>query len=112
MSPLIPACLVGRWVTGRRVTDKGVGFDGRHFDVLHAPFAANAIEDNEARPRVNKPLGEWNSVEIVSANGQVKSSLNGVLVSTVSEHEYTAGHIGFQAEGSEIAWRNIRIKEN
>ena len=34
------------------------------------------------------------------------------LVSTVSEHEYQAGHIGFQSEGSEIRWRNIRIKAN
>jgi hypothetical protein len=68
--------------------------------------------DADARRRALRPVGQWNSVEIVSANGQIKSSLNGVLVSTVSEHEYTAGHVGFQSEGSEIAWRNIRIKEN
>jgi cytochrome c2 len=68
--------------------------------------------DNDARRRVLRPVGEWNSVEIVSANGQIKSSLNGTLISTISEHEYTGGHIGFQSEGSEIAWRNIRIKEN
>jgi mono/diheme cytochrome c family protein len=68
--------------------------------------------DNDARRRALRPVGEWNAIEIVSANGQIKSSLNGALISTISEHEYTGGHIGFQSEGSEIAWRNIRIKEN
>jgi cytochrome c2 len=68
--------------------------------------------DNDARRRALRPVGEWNSIEILSANGQIKSSLNGTLISTISEHEYTGGHIGFQSEGSEIAWRNIRIKEN
>jgi hypothetical protein len=68
--------------------------------------------DNDARRRALRPVGEWNAIEILSANGQIKSSLNGTLISTISEHEYTGGHIGFQSEGSEIAWRNIRIKEN
>jgi hypothetical protein len=67
-------------------------------------------QDAEARRRAIRPIGQWNSVEIVSANGQVKSSLNGVLISTVTEHEYEAGYLGFQSEGSEIHWRNIRIK--
>jgi 3-keto-disaccharide hydrolase len=54
---------------------------------------------------------EWNSVEIAARDGQVKSSLNGTLISTISEHEFTeAGFIGFQSEGAEIHWRNIRIK--
>ena len=61
-------------VTERGLGQKGVGFDGRHFDVLHPPFAENAIEDNEARLRVNKPIGEWNSVEIVAKNGASRHS--------------------------------------
>jgi hypothetical protein len=42
----------------------------------------------------------------------VRSYLNGTLVSTITEHEFKApGHIGFQSEGGELHWRNIRIKE-
>jgi mono/diheme cytochrome c family protein len=90
---------------------KGVGFDGRHFDVLHPPFAENAIEDHEARLRVNKPLGEWNSVEIVSKNGAVRAFLNGTLISTVPEHPIKdPGHIVFQIQGAPMHWRNIRIR--
>ncbi len=50
-------------------------------------------------------------MEIVSSNGEIKASLNGVLVSTVLEHEFTEpGHIAFESQGTEIQWRNIRIK--
>ena len=68
-------------------------------------------DDPEARAKAWKPTGEWNSAEIVSRNGQVWSYLNGALVNTVTEHEFKqAGYIGFQSEGGEVHWRNIRIK--
>ena len=60
---------------------------------------------------VLRPLGAWNDVEIVSAAGVITGSVNGVLISTFRDHEFkTAGHIGFQSEGSEVRFRNIRIK--
>jgi hypothetical protein len=88
-----------------------VAFDGRHFDVLHAPFAANAIADNDARLRVNRPLGEWNSVEIVAKDGMVKASLNGALITTIPEHAASEpGHIVVQIQGAPMYWRNLRIR--
>ena len=72
---------------------------------------ATATHDEEARRRVRRPPEEWNSVEIISRNGEVKGYLNGVLLSTVTNHEFKApGSIGLQSEGSEVHWRNIRIK--
>jgi mono/diheme cytochrome c family protein len=68
--------------------------------------------DTEARKRAVHPVGQWNTVEIVSKDGQVWNYLNGVLVSQVTHHEYTdPGYIGLQSEGAKIYWRNIRIKE-
>jgi len=68
--------------------------------------------DTEARKRAVRPVGQWNTVEIVAKDGQVWNYLNGVLVSQVTHHEYTEpGYIGFQSEGAKIYWRNIRIKE-
>jgi mono/diheme cytochrome c family protein len=68
--------------------------------------------DTEARKRAVHPVGQWNTVEIVSKDGQVWNYLNGVLVSQVTHHEYTEpGYIGLQSEGAKIYWRNIRIKE-
>jgi hypothetical protein len=70
-----------------------------------------ATSDNEARMRAIRPVGQWNSAEIVSKDGKVTTSLNGVLITTVTEHEFTeAGYIGFQSEGGQIQWRNVRIK--
>jgi hypothetical protein len=68
--------------------------------------------DTEARKRAVHPVGQWNTVEIVSKDGQVWNYLNGMLVSQVTHHEYTdPGYIGLQSEGAKIYWRNIRIKE-
>jgi hypothetical protein len=52
-------------------------------------------------------------VEIQAKNGQVRASLNGTFVSTVTHHEFTEpGSIGFQAEDANITWRNIVIKDD
>lgn len=61
-----------------------------------------------------KPVGQWNTYEIAAKiGGTVEVSVNGVKVATVLEHPFTeAGHIGFQVEGSEIHWKNIRIRED
>ena len=68
-------------------------------------------EEPGAMQKSIRPLGEWNSVEIVAKDGTVKSYQNGLLLNTITEHEFkAAGSIGFESEGSEIHWRNIRIK--
>jgi hypothetical protein len=37
--------------------------------------------------------------------------LNNILVTTETEHEFKeAAHMGFQFEGGELQWRNIRIR--
>ncbi len=43
--------------------------------------------------------------------GNMTISLNGSVVSTVSDCELTEGPIGFQSEGAEIHLRNIKILE-
>lgn len=68
--------------------------------------------DNDARLRGVRPLGEWNSIEIVSKDGDIKAYVNDTLVSTVTQHEYTQpGHIAVQMQGYAARWRNIRIRE-
>ena len=95
---------------------KAIAIEGKNRQVLW-PYAINSkakfVEDIEARRRVLNPLGEWNAVEIVSKDGQVKSFLNGTLISTVTEHEFKApGYLGFQNQGAELHWRNIRVRED
>jgi mono/diheme cytochrome c family protein len=103
------------FVTEHRVWPKGIEIQGNHMSLMTAlgmDTQVKAVNDEEAMRRAKKPAGQWQSAEIVSKDGQVRSYLNGTLVSTVTEHEFKApGHIGFQSEGAELHWRNIRIKE-
>jgi hypothetical protein len=67
--------------------------------------------DPETRAKVVKPVGEFNAMEIDVRGGEMVISLNGAVVSTVSECELTEGPIGFQSEGAETHWRNIQIRQ-
>jgi hypothetical protein len=102
------------FVNDHRVWPKGIQIEGYHRrPLIPLPMDAQMkfTEEPGAVAKAMRPLGAWNSVEIVSRNGQVKSSMNGIHLNTITEHEFTQpGHIGFESEGSEIHWRNIRIK--
>ena len=107
------------FITDHQVWPKSIEIQGRERDItadilLRASgigAQVTAQDDPDARARAWKPTGEWNSVEIVSRDGKIASYLNQILISTVTEHEFKApGYVGFQSEGSEIHWRNIRIK--
>jgi mono/diheme cytochrome c family protein len=94
---------------------KAIAIEGKNRQILW-PYAINSkakfTEDVEARNRMLNPLGEWNAIEIVAKDGQVRSYLNGTLISTVTEHEFKApGFLGFQNQGAELHWRNIRVRE-
>ena len=67
--------------------------------------------DKAASEKARKPVGEFNKVEIVVKGGDMVIKLNGVPVSTVGDCELTEGPIGFQSEGVETHWKNIRIRE-
>jgi hypothetical protein len=74
-----------------------------------------------------KPVGEWNSEEIMAQGTHIKVTLNGTVIvdgdiagpaanGTVDHKDHpglknTKGHIGFLGHGSVVRFRNIRIKE-
>lgn len=72
-----------------------------------------------------KPLGEWNSEEIIADGRHIKVTLNGKVIidanldditdpAVLKKHPglaRTSGHIGFLGHGSLVRFRNIRVKE-
>lgn len=74
-----------------------------------------------------KPVGEWNYEEVIADGDHIKITLNGEVILDSNIREATKngtadgkehpglfnkkGHIGFLGHGSEVKFRNIRIKE-
>ena len=68
------------------------------------------FEEFEAdRAAALRPADEWNAMEIVSRAGTVTVAINDVRVAVVTACELEEGPIGFQSEGAEVRFRNIRI---
>ena len=56
-----------------------------------------------------KPAGEWNHYEIRVQGDKVALAVNGAVVSEIAGIALRKGHVGFEGEGHEIAFRNIKL---
>jgi hypothetical protein len=76
------------------------------------PFGGNA---KDARRIVNltdgseKPLGQWNTMEIECKGDEVIVHVNGTLVNHGSKSTASSGRIALQAEGSEVEFRKVEL---
>jgi hypothetical protein len=67
--------------------------------------------DQKLKDKVTKPIGEWNTTEATcKADGSIVAKINDTEVSS-GKGDLTEGKIGFQSEGAEIHFKNIKIKE-
>ena len=93
--------------------------DGNHGDVFAIQGAT--MEPDRPHPqgwmrslpieeRAN-PFGEWNHYRIESRDGQITLAVNGKIVSGGSKSAPRKGYICLESEGSEVHFRNIRIKQ-
>ena len=60
-------------------------------------------------PDSEKPVGLWNSCDIVVRNGVVEVSVNGVAQNSASALAPGAGRIGFQLEGTAYELRRVTL---
>jgi hypothetical protein len=95
-----------------RVWPKCVEVQGLYTDHGHifgVGAKGNYKVDKAAQKKALKPHQEWQTTEVISKDGRLASLVNGIEVSS-GKGELTEGQIGFQSEGVEIQFRNIRIK--
>ncbi|MFG6446121.1 family 16 glycoside hydrolase [Microbacterium sp. P07] len=73
--------------------------------------------DNAAVAAALKPVGSWNSYELVVSGQNIKVYLNGALVNDFTNKEaardLTSGFVGVQnhGPGEAVSYRNIRVKD-
>ncbi len=63
------------------------------------------------RKKLSKGAGEWNHYYVRAINGELRLWVNGEEVSGGNGAKPATGYLCFEAEGSPIEFRNIRIRE-
>jgi hypothetical protein len=87
------------------------GMNKRHGELLFIPRKPGEGKyDIKARDKAVKKVGEWNTTEILCQDGAITAKINGTEVSS-GKGPLTEGMIGFQSEGAEVHFRNIKVKE-
>jgi hypothetical protein len=88
------------------------GMNKRHGELLFIPRSQGKGKyDMQARNKATKPVGEWNTTEIVCRDAEISAKINGTEVSS-GKGELTEGFVGFQSEGSPVHFRNIKISQS
>lgn len=57
-----------------------------------------------------KPLGEWNTIEVICDGGKITNIVNGVVVNEGTEASVTRGRILLQSEGAEVFYRKVELR--
>jgi hypothetical protein len=57
-----------------------------------------------------KPLGEWNKMEITCHGDEITVKVNGDLVNHATKLSQSKGAIGLQSEGAPIEYRDIQLR--
>ena len=73
-------------------------------------FIGGKIEGSKAVPELQKKSGEWNEWRVLVVGDKVTFSCNGKLAWEGEGVQPASGHIGLQAEGVPLEFRNLRIR--
>ncbi|RPJ80998.1 MAG: DUF1080 domain-containing protein, partial [Acidobacteria bacterium] len=57
-----------------------------------------------------RPAGEWNTYEIRAVGKTIGLWVNGTVTSEFKECDVEKGHVGLEAEGFRIEFRNLKVK--
>jgi len=58
-----------------------------------------------------KPVGEWNSMEVICKSNTIEVIVNGTLQNKATGISDTKGHICLQSEGKDIEFRNVFLNK-
>ncbi|HUG92163.1 MAG TPA: DUF1080 domain-containing protein [Planctomycetaceae bacterium] len=88
----------------------------KHRNLKDYQYSASVYDIAGADPRVSKPPGEWNTLEINCRGRHVTTVHNGVTVVDLTEETHPAirlrslrGYLGLQHHGGGVSFRNLRV---
>ena len=94
--------------------------DGNHGDVFAIQGATLTPTNSDLEKgwmrsypmhEMTNPAGEWNHYRVESLDGMLTLAVNGQVITRAYHTNPRKGYICLESEGSEIYFRNIRIKE-
>ncbi len=74
-----------------------------------AEITAPAVQADRKKDNSEKPIGEWNSCDIVVRGDTIECAVNGVAQNKITQCVPSSGKIGFQLEGYAYEMRNIKL---
>jgi hypothetical protein len=88
----------------------------KRYDSLQAAqYHGSLYKRVAARRGFLKPIGEWNVQEVMMNGNHAKITLNGTVILEDEDigrfKRPNTGHVGFLGHGTQVQFRNIRIKE-
>lgn len=86
----------GAWLFGNNITPEGT-------------LRSFTLKPDMKENRV-KPIGEWNLFQIRCVRDRITLRVNGEVVNDLTGVGMRKGYIGFEAEGFEVSFRNIKLK--
>ena len=87
------------------------GAQKSHGSIIPIGIKATQKVDGAAQKKAIK-VGEWNTTEVTVKDGKVDTVINGVPISTatIQSADVREGPFGFQSEGTELHFKNIKLK--
>lgn len=80
-----------------------------NFPMKTDPERTRGRNTRKLKPSNEKPLGEWNTYEIIMDGGNLRMLVNGELQNWAVECAELPGKIAIQSEGGEYEFRNITL---
>ena len=74
-------------------------------------FVGGKVDGAKPVPELQKPAGEWNEWRVVVKGDKVSYWCNGKPAWEATGLKPEKGHIGLQAEGAPIEFRNLQLRE-
>ncbi len=101
-------------ITGdHKVWPKSVEVQGQqsdHGNIFAIGGAKGKFKKDAAAQKKAIKIGEWNTTEFTVKDGDMTAKINGLVVCTGKAEGVTEGPFGFQSEGTELHFKNIKIK--